>query len=1156
MGYLELPLPDGSLVEAENAVFEDRGDGNLMWTGEVPGAGYESVLLTVQDGHPVGWFGEPGGPKYVVYAGPNGSGSLAVETGPTGDWCGVGAGPDRDLVRPAAASDRPASVTSQSTGGRLRILVLYPEGTEHHWRLIGGPAVGIQHLSDYLNLVFRNGAIAATANLIPVRWDPEANHPARQGLHFQDRRNTRGVWHWEFSSSAEVDRLRRRYRPDLVHFTPAVGTFLAAGEANRRRSFDLGVLFGWSLPTGNVFAHEIGHNLGGRHEPVTFGDRFAEVQSEALRPHVFGHTDLTSCAQREGYPDSWLVCPRTIMSYGQDLRDDPQRFSAREPFYSSVRHEPNGWTIGVAGTSEVERLFHETVPVAVRGGEASRAGEQYPRRVTGARWTGHDTVRLDWSEDWRSRSSGALVLVLSEGANDAYQWLWDREKDRNDPPLHERSDPNISPIVRADGSQVGVEVAGLRPGGAYRIQVRGPRLRLGGDLLEPLNSDVFRLRPPRRTAGSPMAPSNVAARVTGPNSVRLQWRSNVTPETGHEVWWRKWSGDEPDRVWRRYGQPLPARTRSVAVTGLMAEEAIQVRDGYWDTEKSVWVDGQNAKVGRYSFVVVAFNDAGWSASETFNLEFTPGSHPDRRRSDEIVDCSVWGRPTGTDLDGHRVHACLETPDGAPQRIWDYRLEADQSGLLYFSDRDDAEILVKMLDGCSVNGHRWVFLAPVTDLPFRLAIRESGPYVEDRRQDWYYDSERRPQEEIAYHSDGNLEGRTARTVIDTMAFPCTTAEVAAAKTDLAVPASVPLLSGAATGCEPSGPALTLLDGYRVSMCFETENGETGNAKDWELESSRMGLLYFLDPDLVDALIKVRDDCAVGGNVSVFVAPATTAAFNLRVESPNGYVWRHSNRLGETAEAVSDVSAFPCTGSPPEALVCTGVTCLLQGERFRVKAWYSKGGSRSRQAGAIAAALGASAGLFGGDGTDPELLVRIVNRCRASGWWEVHGGVASEVDFRFAIRDTKTNALKWFRSSGRSVVDTQAFACTESDFGAMAGGAPSDPGASCTGTTCLLRDRVFRVKSWYRLDGGSTSRAAAVSVDLGGSAGLYAFESGNPELLVRIADTCSMTGYWTVYAGAASDAVFSVAIRDTGTNELKWFRSSGGRAIADAAAFACR
>ncbi len=57
MGYLELPLPDGSVIAAENAVFEDRGDGNLMWTGEVPGAGYESVLFTVQDGHLVGRLG-------------------------------------------------------------------------------------------------------------------------------------------------------------------------------------------------------------------------------------------------------------------------------------------------------------------------------------------------------------------------------------------------------------------------------------------------------------------------------------------------------------------------------------------------------------------------------------------------------------------------------------------------------------------------------------------------------------------------------------------------------------------------------------------------------------------------------------------------------------------------------------------------------------------------------------------------------------------------------------------------------------------------------------------------------------------------------------------------------------------------------------------
>ncbi|MCY4555304.1 MAG: pre-peptidase C-terminal domain-containing protein, partial [Chloroflexi bacterium] len=62
-------------------------------------------------------------------------------------------------------------------------------------------------------------------------------------------------------------------------------------------------------------------------------------------------------------------------------------------------------------------------------------------------------------------------------------------------------------------------------------------------------------------------------------------------------------------------------------------------------------------------------------------------------------------------------------------------------------------------------------------------------------------------------------------------------------------------------------------------------------------------------------------------------------------------------------------------------------------------------------------------------------------------------------------------------------------------------------------------------------------------------------GNPELLVRIADTCSTSGYWAVYAGTAAAADFSVAIRDTETNELKWFRSRGGQSVADAEAFAC-
>jgi len=370
--------------------------------------------------------------------------------------------------------------------------------------------------------------------------------------------------------------------------------------------------------------------------------------------------------------------------------------------------------------------------------------------------------------------------------------------------------------------------------------------------------------------------------------------------------------------------------------------------------------------------------------------------------------------------------------------------------------------------------------------------------------------------------------------------------------------------------------------------ETFRVNLGDASDNALLGDAWGIATVFDDDgttdgtneaptavgaLADRTLYVGDSAAVG-LAAAFKDPeddlltyrATSSANGVASVSTSGALLMVTPVAGGTATitvTATDVGGSNATATrtfratvTPE---CSGATCLLQRERFRVKAWYSKGG-RSQAARAIATALGASAALFTADSASPELLVRIVNRCRTSGWWEVYAGVASDASFSIAIRDTETNALKWFRSRGRSVVDTEAFACTESDAGAMAAGvmasgASAESDAMCTGATCLFQDRLFRVKSWYRGDAGSSQTADAVPVGLGGSTGLFAFASGNPELLVRIVDTCSSSGYWTVYAGAASDADFRVAIRHVGTNELKWFRSRGGQTVADASAFAC-
>ena len=910
---------DGSVIEAENAVFEDRGNGNLMWTGEVSGAGYESVLFTVQDGHMVGWFGEPGGPKYVIYAGPDGSGSLAVEVGPAGDWCRVDVAPGPELTQGAAqTADRPGSAASGSHEDRLDILLLYTAGTEYMWRTIGGTAVGVKQLADYLNMVFRNGAIPATANLIPVRWDPKlANHPSTQGRHFETAYST--SWHLEYKVSAEVAAVRRRHKPDLVHFHGDAPNRRFSGSAEVRLDLEPRVYFASSRGTAlGVFAHEIGHNLGGRHEPASYGDRFREAQLHSVRPYAFAHTDMTSCRKRDGWGDS-LLCPATRLSYGRETaRDaDPRTRGSVEPFYSSVRHKPNGWTIGVAGVSEVERVFHETVPVAVRSGEEDLATTESLPQSLSARWTGRNSVRVTWSEPIRDLHW--VEFASAEGANSTYTG----------------ASGNVSRIVDASGVVIGVDVTGLRPGGSYRIGALGQSpLGTGRNLA----SDIFSLKGQAPPPGSPSAPFQVGAVVTGADSIRLHWRDDSRPETGYEVWYRKWSGDAPDEVWRRYGEKLPAGTRQATVRGLAAEETLaQITQTVRFTE---WSLHQGARIGRYSFVVVAFNDSGWSASETFHLEFMPGPYVTPTARGDSPDCAI--RPTGIILDGFEVYACVETPDGARRRAWDYGLEADHSGLLYFFDRDNAEVLVKVLDGCAINGHHWVFVAPVTDLPFRLRVLRPDPLpppgtppsesVVPRSSLWSYDSERRPQEQIWRWGPGNPKGRTARTVSDTTAFPCTAAEIrgAMAGRSEAGDGSVPspgeapqtttspvddrrLSVGSRTDCEPGVPTLTLRGGYTVSMCYETSDGRVGDARDWGLDSSQSALLYFFQRNNAEVLIKVLDGCGVNGNRWVFVAPVTDLAFNLRVESPDGEVWTHTNRLGQTADAASNTSAFPCAAS---------------------------------------------------------------------------------------------------------------------------------------------------------------------------------------------------------------------------------------------------
>lgn len=77
--------------------------------------------------------------------------------------------------------------------------------------------------------------------------------------------------------------------------------------------------------------------------------------------------------------------------------------------------------------------------------------------------------------------------------------------------------------------------------------------------------------------------------------------------------------------------------------------------------------------------------------------------------------------------------------------------ADGSGLFWFFDKDNWELQVKVLDGCGVNGHHWVYAAATTDVEYALTVTDT-----------------RTGEKVRYE---NPLGRRSPAVTDSSAFEC-------------------------------------------------------------------------------------------------------------------------------------------------------------------------------------------------------------------------------------------------------------------------------------------------------------------------------------------------------------------------------------------------
>jgi streptogramin lyase len=256
--------------------------------------------------------------------------------------------------------------------------------------------------------------------------------------------------------------------------------------------------------------------------------------------------------------------------------------------------------------------------------------------------------------------------------------------------------------------------------------------------------------------------------------------------------------------------------------------------------------------------------------------------------------------------------------GVAQAVSLASLGVSHGGLFAFFDRTNPEVLIKILNGCALNGRFWVFSSATTNVAFTVSVRDtrSGAFR-------------------TYH---NAEGVPALPVQDTSAFACekddrtvgpgsgTPEEELAAWVPGAggAPASSPLavltspsrlaesVSPAATGCATGGRTLCI--GSRFSFEVSVGTAPSGSGTPIGLDPlgvSAGGLFWFYSADNPELLVKVVDGCLLNRSFWVFASATTDAGFTLTVrDTVTGQTKSYSNRQGTAATPILDVAALPC------------------------------------------------------------------------------------------------------------------------------------------------------------------------------------------------------------------------------------------------------
>ncbi len=216
------------------------------------------------------------------------------------------------------------------------------------------------------------------------------------------------------------------------------------------------------------------------------------------------------------------------------------------------------------------------------------------------------------------------------------------------------------------------------------------------------------------------------------------------------------------------------------------------------------------------------------------------------------------------------------------------LTGDTGAFWFFGDQN-LELMIKVLDGTSVNLRYWLYSGSLSNVEYTLTVTDTLTGVER-----------------AYH---NPAGQFA-SFADVMAFPF---GVSGGARTASLPAAVPSQASPA-GCPPVvGPRsfLCLASGFTVEVQFtdpRTGTPGTPRAATAVPLTSDTGAFWFFDDANLELTVKVLDGRAVNGKYWVFFGALSDVDYTITVTRPEtGEVKTYHNPRGTLASR-ADIEAF--------------------------------------------------------------------------------------------------------------------------------------------------------------------------------------------------------------------------------------------------------